>query len=100
MDDIVFKVQEVGKVINKIVYLCVGLNKKGIKEFLGMWIGKSESSSFWIGALTDLKAWGIEVIWVTVFDILNGFTQTIKGLFPDVPPKYVWYIRSAIHANM
>ena len=40
MDSIVFKVRENGKVINKTVYLCVGLNKEGLKEVLGMWIGK------------------------------------------------------------
>lgn len=35
-----FKVRENGKVINKTVYLCVGLNKDGVKEVLGMWVGK------------------------------------------------------------
>ncbi len=40
MDGIVFKVRENGKVINKTVYLCVGLNKDGLKEVLGMWVGK------------------------------------------------------------
>lgn len=83
MDGIVFKVRESGKVINKTVYLCVGLNKEGIKEVLGMWVGKSESSSFWMGVLTDLKARGVEDILVTVTDNLNGFTQTIKSVFPE-----------------
>ena len=46
MDGIVFKVRENGKVVNKTVYLCVGLNKEGIKEGLGMWLGKTESASF------------------------------------------------------
>jgi Transposase and inactivated derivatives len=32
MDGIVFKVRESGKVINKTVYLCVGLNTRGYKE--------------------------------------------------------------------
>lgn len=83
MDGIVFKVRESGKVINKTVYLCVGLNKDGMKEVLGMWVGKSESSSFWMGVLTDLKARGVEDILVTVTDNLNGFTQTIKSVFPE-----------------
>lgn len=83
MDGIVFKVREGGKVINKTVYLCVGLNKDGMKEVLGMWVGKSESSSFWMGVLTDLKARGVEDILVTVTDNLNGFTQTIKSVFPE-----------------
>ena len=32
MDGIGFKVRENGKVINKIIYLCIGLNKEGLKE--------------------------------------------------------------------
>lgn len=83
MDGIVFKVREAGKVINKTVYLCVGLNKEGFKEVLGMWVGKSESSSFWMGVLTDLKARGVQDILITVTDNLCGFTDTIKSVFPE-----------------
>lgn len=82
MDGIVFKVRENGKVINKTVYLCVGLNKEGLKEVLGMWIGKNESAAFQTGVLTDLKARGVEDILITVTDNLNGFTETIKSVFP------------------
>lgn len=82
MDGIVFKVRESGKIINKTVYLCVGLNDRGYKEVLGMWIGKTESSSFWMSVLTDLKARGVEDILITVTDNLNGFTETIKAVFP------------------
>lgn len=83
MDGIVFKVRESGKVINKTVYLCVGLNDKGYKEVLGMWLGKTESSSFWMSVLTDLKARGVEDMLITVTDNLNGFTDTIKAVFPQ-----------------
>ena len=83
MDGIVFKVRENGKVINKTVYLCVGLNKDGLKEVLGMWVGKAESAFFWMGVLTDLKARGVEDILITVTDNLNGFTDTIKSVFPE-----------------
>ena len=82
MDGIVFKVRENGKVINKTVYLYVGLNKEGLKEVLGMWVGKNESAAFWMGVLTDLKARGVEDILITVTDNLNGFTETIKSVFP------------------
>lgn len=46
MDGIVFKVRDSGKIVNKTVYLCVGLKRNGLKEVLGIWVGKSESSSF------------------------------------------------------
>ena len=35
-----------------------------------------------MGVLTDLKARGIEDILITVTDNLNGFTETIKSVFP------------------
>ena len=81
MDGIVFKVRENSKVINKTIYLAVGLNRDGKKEVLGMWLGKNESAAFWLGVLTDLKARGVEDILITATDNLNGFTQTIKQVF-------------------
>ena len=89
-----FKVRENGKVINKTVYLCVGLNKDGLKEVLGMWVGKNESAAFWMGVLTDLKARGVEDIRITVTDNLNGLQKPSRMCFPPLPLKYVWYIKS------
>ena len=83
MDGIVFKVRDNGRIINKTVYLCVGLKQNGLKEVLGMWVGKSESSSFWMGVLTDLKARGVQDILITCTDNLNGFTDTIRTVFPQ-----------------
>jgi putative transposase len=83
MDGIVFKVREDSKVINKTIYLAIGLKRDGKKEVLGMWLGKNETSSFWMGVLTDLKARGIKDILITATDNLNGFTQTIRSVFPE-----------------
>ena len=83
MDGIVFKVRENSKVINKTVYMAVGLRKDGIKEVLGLWLGKNESAAFWMHVLTDLKARGVEDILITATDNLNGFTDTIKNVFPE-----------------
>lgn len=83
MDGIVFKVRQNGKVINKTVYLAVGLNNRGFKEVLGLWLAESESASFWVGVLTDLKARGVEDILITCTDNLTGFTQGIKSVFPQ-----------------
>ncbi len=83
MDGIVFKVRDNSKVVNKTVYLAIRLNREGRKEVLGMWLGKNESSSFWMGVMTDLKARGVEDILITATDNLNGFTQTIRAVFPE-----------------
>lgn len=82
MDAIVFKVRENSKVINKAVYLAVGLNQDGKKDVLGMWLGKNESAAFWMSVLTDLKTRGVQDVLITVTDNLNGFTDTIRNVFP------------------
>lgn len=82
MDGIVFKVRENSKVINKTVYIAVGLRRDGLKEVLGMWLGKNESAAYWMTVLTDLRARGLEDILITATDNLNGFTQTIRSVFP------------------
>lgn len=83
MDGIVFKVRQNGKVINKTVYLAVGLNSEGMKEVLGMWLGENESASFWMNVLTDLRARGVEDILITSTDNLKGFTEAITSIFPQ-----------------
>lgn len=83
MDGIVFKVRENSKVINKTIYIAVGLRRDGKKEVLGLWLGKNESSAFWMSVLTDIKARGTKDILITATDNLNGFTDTIKTVFPD-----------------
>ena len=83
MDGIVFKVREGSKVINKTIYIAVGLRRDGIKEVLGLWLGKNESASFWMSVLTDIKVRGVNDILITSTDNLNGFTDTIKNVFPN-----------------
>ena len=97
MDGIVFKVRQDSKVINKTVYLAVGLGVSGKKEVLGLWLGKNESSSFWLSVLTDIKARGVEDILITATDNLNGFTETISTVFPQATTQIcvVHQIRNA-----
>jgi len=83
MDGIVLKVRTDNKVINKCVYIVIGLKPDGIKEVLGFWIEKTESAAFWMSVLTDLKARGVEDILIACTDNLKGFTQAIKAVFPQ-----------------
>lgn len=73
MDGIVLKIKQGGKYINKCIYLVIGLKKDGLKEVLGMWVAETESASFWMSVLTDLKARGVE-------DILIACTDNLKAL--------------------
>jgi len=82
MDAISIKVKENGKVNNKSIYLVIGLSGEGKKEVLGMWINQTESASFWMSVLTDLKARGVEDILIASTDNLKGFTEAIKAVYP------------------
>lgn len=83
MDGIVFKVREDSKVINKTIYLAIGLRRDGLKEVMGLWLGKSESASFWLGVLTEMKSRGVQDIMITATDNLKGFTDAITSVFPQ-----------------
>ena len=83
MDGIVLKIREDSKVINKCIYIVIGLKPDGIKEVLGFWIEKIESAAFWMSVLTDLKGRGVEDILIACTDNLKGFTQAIAAVFPQ-----------------
>ena len=82
MDGIRFSIRQEGRYINKCIYLVIGLGNNGLKEVLGMWVAETESASFWLKVLTDLKARGVEDVLIACTDNLTGFTQAIKGVFP------------------
>ena len=83
MDGIVLKVRQNGKYINKCIFIVIGLKNDGLKEVLGMWIAENESAAFWLTVLTDLNARGVYYILIACTDNLTGFTQAIKGVFPN-----------------
>lgn len=83
MDGIMLKIKQNGKYINKCVYIVIGLKNDDLKEVLGMWLAENESTAFWLSVLTDLKARGVEDIIIACTDNLTGFTQAIKGAFPN-----------------
>lgn len=83
MDGIVLKIREDSKVVNKCVYIVIGLKPDGMKEVLGFWIEKTESAAFWMSVLTDLKGRGVEDILIACTDNLKGFTQAIAAVFPQ-----------------
>jgi len=46
-------------------------------------MAETESASFWMSVLTCLKARGVEDILIASTDNLKGFTDAIKGVFPQ-----------------
>ena len=48
MDAIHFHVRQEGRVVNKAVYVAIGIKLDGLKDVLGMWIGGNESAKYWL----------------------------------------------------
>ena len=83
MDAIHFKVRDDGRVVNRAAYICLGINKEGMKDILGIWIGESEGAKFWLGVCNELKVRGVQDILLACVDGLKGFPEAIKSVFPD-----------------
>lgn len=82
MDCIVIKVRQDGSVINKAVFLALGVNTEGQKELLGMWLTENEGAKFWPSVLTELKNRGLQDILIACVDGLKGFPDAINSVYP------------------
>ena len=63
-----FKVKEEGRVVSKAVYCILAVNQQGNKDLLGMYLGDSESSTFWLNVLTELQNRGVQDILIACID--------------------------------
>ena len=84
LDAIVVKVRQEGRVINKAVYLALGVNLEGKKELLGMWMSQNESSKFWLRVMRELQNRGVKDIFIACVDGLTGFRSAIEAVFPQI----------------
>ncbi|HIF9130825.1 TPA: IS256 family transposase [Photobacterium damselae] len=83
LDCIVIKVRQDKQVINKAVYLALGVNMEGQKELLGMWLSETEGAKFWLNVLTELQNRGVKDILIACVDGLKGFPDAINTVFPE-----------------
>lgn len=83
LDCIVVKIRQDNQVINKSVYIALGINSEGYKELLGLWLAETEGAKFWLSVLTELKNRGLKEIFIACVDGLKGFPDAIKIVYPD-----------------
>lgn len=83
LDCIVVKVRQDNRVINKAIFLALGINLEGHKELLGMWLAEHEGAKFWLGVLTELKNRGVQDMLIACVDGLTGFPDAIQSVFPQ-----------------
>jgi putative transposase len=83
MDVIRVKGRSTGHVLNKAVYLAIGITMDGVKEVLGMWVAETEGAKFWLHVVTELKNRGVQDIFIACVDGLKGFPEAIETVFPQ-----------------
>ena len=83
LDCIVVKIRQDKRVINKAIYLALGVNLSCHKELLGLWLAETEGARFWLGILTELQTRGVKDILIACMDGLKGFPDAIGNVFPD-----------------
>lgn len=83
LDAIRVKVRDQGHIVNKAVYMAMGINMEGRKEILGLWIEKNEGAKFWLSVITELKNRGVNDIFIACIDGLKGFPDALNAVFPN-----------------
>lgn len=83
LDCIVVKIRQDKQVINKAVYLALGVTLEGHKELLGLWLSENEGAKFWLNVLTELQNRGVKDILIACVDGLKGFPDAINTVYPD-----------------
>lgn len=83
LDCIVLKIRQDKRVMNKAMYLALGVNMTGQKELLGLWLAETEGARFWLSVLTELKNRGLRDILIACVDGLKGFPDAIAAEYPQ-----------------
>jgi transposase-like protein len=82
LDAIHYKVREDGIVVKKAAYIAIGTDLEGKKDVLGIWLGATESSKYWLSVLNGLKNRGVDDILIASIDGLSGFVEAINVAYP------------------
>jgi transposase-like protein len=98
LDAIHYKVKQEGHIVNKAVYIVIGIDLDGNKDVLGMYIGEHETSKFWLTVLNELKNRGVEDILICCVDNLTGLSEAITACYPktEIQKCVVHQIRNSI----
>lgn len=83
VDCIYCSVKEDLRGIKKAIYVVLGIDSKGIKDVLGIWIETTETASKWCEIFEELKSRGVEDIFFISMDGLAGLTEAIEKVYPQ-----------------
>ena len=69
--------------IKKAIYVVLGIDTKGLKDVLGIWIETTETASKWCEIFEDLKSRGVEDIFFVSMDGLIGLPEAVERVYPQ-----------------
>lgn len=96
VDAIHYSVRDNGIIKKLAAYVILGINKDGIKEVLGLYIGENESAKYWLGLLNELKNRGVQDILILCADALSGMKEAISAAFPRTEYQSVHQVRNTL----
>ena len=98
LDGIVVKVQQNKQVINQSAHVVLGVNLRGEKEVLGLWLAENEGAKFWLSVLTQLRQRSVQDIYIASMDGLKGLPEAVNAVFPKTltPLCIVHLVRASL----
>jgi putative transposase len=82
VDCLMIKARQDKRIINKAVYVVLGVDVSGRKDILGIWINETEGAKFWLSVFTELKNRGLQDILIVCSDNLTGMSDAIASVYP------------------
>lgn len=98
IDAIHVKIRD-GRVVNRPIYVAVGVNLAGQRDVLGLWVGTGgEGAKHWAGVLAELKNRGVADVMIVCCDGLKGLPEAINDAWPlaDVQQCVVHLVRASL----
>lgn len=83
VDCLYCSVKEDLRSVKKAIYVALGVDTKGIKDILGIWIDTTESASKWCEIFEELKTRGVEDIFFVSMDGLTGLPAAVEAVYPQ-----------------
>lgn len=82
VDCLYCSVKEDYKSVKKAIYVVLGVDTKGKKDVLGIWLDTTEASTKWCQIFEELKTRGVEDIFFVSMDGLSGLPEAIEKVYP------------------
>src|SRR5690242_12380248 len=73
-----------GQVVNRPIYVVIGVTVNGERDILGLWAGDGgEGAKFWLQVLTEIKNRGVHDVCILVCDGLKGLPDSVTTVWPQ-----------------